>query len=632
MRRVAVGGSAAAPAVSATLVVSATLAAFVALALLTASPARAMAPADAESLSAVAAEPWLARQLPNGSFRDYVAGRHGVDSYGPGMLGYALLDQGLRTGSRRHVDAGLRALRFAARRALRVAKHHTRAARRVVFDNWAVASAYNLARGPLAGDPYFEAIAPLMRESLRHMGRRVLGAHGYYNFKLVHAASVMELLNSGLRSNVPGATLTHRKRAARWVRRLINHDVPLVARFYDRGKGLNRTTVVSDPPWNPPAYQAFSLMMLTRTIDRMGAAASKSARAALVASIRGMAQTMAPDGDVSYFGRSQEQSWTLTSVAYAAAVARRTASPALDPELAAIGWRALTRLHDNYWRADLGMVMTPSFVDSAPGRATRGVDTYAAGTSYAALTIVGLELAAHERPLTDGASLPVPADGAGVRFIGRGQSTLATVRTGDIWFAVTRAPARVAGKNSLYARDMRYDAGLAAFKWLRPDGRWVDIMSDRPRTTRADSAGPAIRRFGRVWRPVGRAIRAAAGGAIVIDGDLRDFQGRPAHRRAHIVVAPYSCGVQVSFGAHGGERTEYSLFFRRRPSRRAGGRRSVTLSDAAQTVTATPAPGRIRLRGGYASGADAGLVRAKLIFRPAGDRRVSVTICPRGTV
>lgn len=590
--------------------------------------ARAVEPVDPNAIAIAAVEPWLGRQRADGKFIDYVPKRQGIDNYGTGMLGMTILDQGVRLGDQRRIDVGLKAMRFASRRALRLANHRSRRARRVVFDNFAVASAYNIARHSLASDPRFLAIAPTWRRALRAMGRRVLGIHGYYNFKLVHAAATMELLHSGLRSNRPGATLSNRRQARRWVRRLINYDVPKVARHYDRGKGSGRTTVISDPPWNPPAYQAFSLVMLTRVIERMDGAASQSARAALNASLRGMATTMGPDGDVSYIGRSQEQSWTLSGVAYAAAVAERDPDPATRQLASATGSRALARLRDHYWRDGLGFVMTPTFVHSGTRQAARGIDNYAAGTSYAALTIAALELAAHEPRIGDGVNMPVPADVQGVNFIGRGHSTLATVRTGDRWFAVSRAPARLAGKNSLYARDIRYDAGLVAFKAPDASGRWFDVMAQRPRSTRPDSAGPTIRRFGRIWRPVGQRVLASARGSITIDGELRDFMGRPAHRRLRMIVAPESCGVRVSFGVHARERTQYSVFFRRRPDRRRG--RSLVLSDDRQQVAVSPAPRAFKLQGGYSSGADSTLVRARLTFKPTRTRRVSVTICPRG--
>lgn len=616
------------PAPRAVLLAALTL--FAVAAFVSVRPAKAAAAptVDANEIAVAATEPWLGRQRADGSFVDYVPKRKGVDSYGTAMLGFSILDQGIRLRDDRRIAVGLRALRFGARRALRLANHRSRHARRVVFDNFALASAYNIARRSLASDPRFLAMAPVWRRALRAMGRRVLGTHGYYNFKLVHAAATTELLRTGLRSNKRGATLNNRRRSARWVRRLINHDVPLVARHYDRGKGFRRTTVVSDPPWNPPAYQAFSLLMLTRVIDRMDGAASRSARAALNASLRGMAATMAPDGDVSYLGRSQQQSWTLSSIAYASAVAERDPDPQLRQTASAVGSRALARLRDSYWRDGLGYVMTPSFVTAGSRLAARGVDNYAAGTSYAALTVVALEMAAHEPRIGDGLDLAIPADGQGVRFIGRGQSTLATVRAGDRWFAVSRAPARTAGKNSLYARDLRYDAGLVAFKAPGDSGRWIDVMAQRPRTGFVDSAGPTIRRFGRLWRPVGESMRASARGTITIDGELRDFRGHPAHRRLRMIVAPESCGVRVSFGVHAGERTQYSVFFSRRPDRR--GRRTMVLSDERQEVSISPKPRSTKLQSGYSSGADAALVRARMTFKPTKTRRVSVTICPRG--
>lgn len=602
---------------------------FCAVALLVASPsARAEVSTDPGVVAAAAAEPWIGRQRPNGSFVDYLPTRRGGDRYGTAMMGLALLDQGIRLGSQPRIDAGLKAMRFASRRAFHYATHRHGYARRVVFDNFAVAAAYNLARTSLAGDPRFESMAPKWRRTLRAMRRRVLGNHGYYNYKLVHAVAILELLNSGLRSHRRGSVLAGRRRARAYVRQVINHDITRVARFYDRERGTKRTTTISDPPWNPPAYQAFSLMLVARAAELMNGADSRSARAALMASMRGMARLMGPDGDVSYFGRSQEQSWTLAGVVYAASAVQPYADPALRQTAKAMAVRALARLQTDYWRPDVGLAMTPSFVQSTGKPPLRGVDTYAGGSSYAALTMVPLEWAAHEAAISDGAGAPIPADAQSINFVGRGQSTVATVRAGDRWFAVSRAPARISGSNSLYARDLRYDAGLVAFKAPDASGRWIDVMPLRPRTGTPDSAGPTLRRFGRLWRPVGSRIDASPRGTITLDGELRDFKGNPAHRRLRMIIAPEGCGVRVSFGVHAGERTQFSAFFRRVPDRRK--RKSLVLSDDHQNVYVTPVPNAVKLQGGYSSAADAGLVRARMTFKSNRTRRVSVTICVRG--
>lgn len=594
--------------------------------------ARAAAAVDVGAIALEAGTPWVGRQRPNGSFVDYMPSRRGGDRYGTAMMGLALLDQGLRVGSDAHVSAALDAIRFAARRAYRFARHSHRNGRRTVFENFALATAYNLARGRLAGDPRFESVAPLWRRTLRAMGRRVLGNHGYYNFKLVQAAAILELLRSGLRSHRRDAVLASRRLAKRYVRNLINHIVPKVARYYDRGRGHRRTTLISDPPWNPPAYQAFSLMMIARCLSLMDASTtgppSASARAAFLASLRGSADLMGPDGDVSYWGRSQQQSWTLAGTAYAAAAALRFADSELAATADAMAARALARLRERYARPGLGFVMTPAFASSGERLPIRGVDTYAGGSSYAALTLVALEWLTREAPIEGDPNGNIPADVGGIRFVGRGQSTTAVVRVGTRWFAVGRAPARTAGKNSLYARDLRYDAGLLAFKLPDPSGRWHDVMPQRPRTSIPDSVGPTIRRHQRLWRPVGQRVGATARGTITIDGELRDFRGHPARRRFRIIVAPEACGVRTSFGVHARERTQYSLFFRRPPTIRRG--RRLTLSDDSQVVYVSPMPKAVTVKGGYSSGADGALVRARLIFKAAVTRRVSVTICPRG--
>lgn len=606
--------------------VFATVLAIAAIAALAAgsAPVRAAPLTDPATFAQQTAEPWLARQRANGTFVDYLPRRRKGDTYGTSMMGYALLDQGIRTGSPAALEGGLRAIGFAARRAAARGRHRYR---RVVFDNLALASAYNLARRNLRGNPQFERIAPVWRRALRRMRIAVVGRSNYYNFDLVEAVAMLTLLRTGLRSHRTGTVLANRARAWRKVRQLINHTVPKVARFYDRGAGTRRTTLISDPPWNPPSYQAFSLGLLARAVKLMGRRAGPSARAALKASARGSALLMAPDGDVAYYGRSQEQSWALSATMYGQLAILGFADPALQQTARATAARALARLESRYVHPPLGIYVTPSlFGPFKP--ALRGHDNYVQGVSYTALTLVFLEWAAHEAEVTGGIGGAIPADQNVAGFVGRGQATAAVVRTGNLWYAVTRAPARIVRSNSLYARDMRYDAGLIAFKKLGADGAWHDVMPLRPLTTRTDSAGPVVRRAGRPWRPVGDKIGVTSRGTVTIDGELRDLRGNPLGERMRMLVAPESCGVRVVFGIHAGVRSEYSLFFRRRPD--IAGRGQLQLSDDHQRVFVSPRPPGLKIEYGYSSGVDAALVRARMVFKPRKTRRVSVTICGNG--
>src|SRR4051812_27071082 len=80
---------------------------------------------------------WPALQRSNGSFSDYVFDRvPGNGGYSEAMLGFTLLDSGIRTQDWGRISAGLRAIDAA------VARPRFRS----VFQVFAIASAYNLVR------------------------------------------------------------------------------------------------------------------------------------------------------------------------------------------------------------------------------------------------------------------------------------------------------------------------------------------------------------------------------------------------------------------------------------------------------------------------------------------------------
>ena len=97
----------------------------------------------ASRLAAAMARPWTRLQQRSGRF---AAG--GPSPYGDAVIGYALLEQGLRARDRALADSGLRALDYAS---ARVSQRGADS----VFANLALASAYNLARRNLGRDPAF---------------------------------------------------------------------------------------------------------------------------------------------------------------------------------------------------------------------------------------------------------------------------------------------------------------------------------------------------------------------------------------------------------------------------------------------------------------------------------------------
>src|SRR4051812_33640189 len=106
--------------------------------------------AEWESLAHDMAAPWPSQQESSGNLPDGYFGK-ATTNYGNAVMGYGLLQTGVREHDRRFIRSGLRALAFATR---------TPASRPPisVFEMQAVASAYNLGRREIPDDPSFKAI------------------------------------------------------------------------------------------------------------------------------------------------------------------------------------------------------------------------------------------------------------------------------------------------------------------------------------------------------------------------------------------------------------------------------------------------------------------------------------------
>ena len=147
------------------------------------------------------------------------------------------------------------------------------------------------------------------------------------------------------------------------------------------------------PPADPPAYHALSTFMLTEAIAQLGPEASprRPARAAPRA-LDTLAALVAPDGDMSYLGRGQGQTWVPALIAGGAGRAARATSPA--------GSRAAPRATSPSPGARCTGSAAPR--EHAPGSssspaATRttadGIDGYAHTVAYNGLALFGLTAA-----------------------------------------------------------------------------------------------------------------------------------------------------------------------------------------------------------------------------------------------
>jgi hypothetical protein len=570
------------------------LAGALALLLSAAGPAavRAAPPQWEQTASAIAA-PWPGLQAADGHFADYVVRRApgpARDDYGDAMLGYGLLLQAARTGDTALRDSGLRAIA----RALRSGGSRANAP----FRYFALAAAYNVARASFADAPLFVAERGRWEARLRRIRLLRLGREAVTNKTLVEAVEVLELARSGLTSTRRGAILRDPDRAVALVRRVLGRDLPRAARAQDRFAG----GMIGDFPAVPPAYHALATGFLGRALTLLGRNAPAAGRHALRRAVDASAALAAPDGDVSYFGRSQEEAWTLSLTAYGVEVAARHR---------ALAERAFARLGAAYGAGREGFFITPALAQSLRA-GIAGLDPYAAAVPYNGLTLVGAEWA-----IAAAADAPapgfLPADRDGGHVLARGDAAFATVRAGDVWFAVKHARSAAA--------DLRYDFGLVALRVRGEDGDWR-ALPVRPRVARrAATAGPVVGRGRRAGLPDGDRIALASGGTVTVHGGFRSRSGRLL-RRAAFRFTPTACGVRLAVAARRGERFGYSAFFAASP-RRVGAR---TIADAQQVVS-FGARARARRVGRHASGADPRVTEMRV--RPGAARTMTVETCAR---
>jgi len=560
-------------------------------------PGAARAGPTPEALAGGIAAPWPALQRANGSFVDYMDAlpSRPRDRYGTAAMGRALLQTGLRSADPRLIDSGLRGL---VRAASHVETYHS-----IAFEQASLAAGYNLARERVPEHPVFAEGRQVLERRLRAMRSVRLGRGGaYFNQFLVDALVILELERSGLRSDEPGTILHDLGSSVGLVERLVNRQLLVYTRDQTARTGrAGLTTMATD---GPLAYHVLTLAYTGRAIRLLGSRASPAARRLVQRYARATWAFAGPDGDVSYFGRSQQQSWVLAMTAYGMELAAADAEPAWAPRFRAVAARALERLAALHAGGPFGVHLTPAFA-SDPAAAIRAQDDYVSGSAYTGLTLTGLEwLAAGRSPGRVGR---LAADGPLAFRLGARAGAFTVVSTGRVWYVVRQRPGVLA--------DLRSGSGLIALKVRGRDGAWRDALPQRPLTLRPrtrggeDSAGPVLRRSGAKAFPYGRGLRVGRGYSVRW---LVDFR-RPGYgrllRRATVVFRPTRCGVRMRVPARVGDGLVASAFLPVSPRPRRV-RRGALLGGNLRAALA--GPGAIAIGRTYFSAAEGRVRRVRL--------------------
>jgi hypothetical protein len=498
-----------------------------------------------------AAKTWVPNQNAAGTFIDPILGRG--SAYGTAMLGYALLRAGVRADDPELIHAGIRAFNSRASRSSRV---------RSYFEILPFAKAYTFAKRELAADPLWVGSRARWERYLRTFirgpseglaGGCIRSPSCFHNHEAVQIAAEVALLKTGLRSRDRRSPLYRPRALARLLVREVNRAVP---RFVGRSGTLTGTRpfrgigLLSDTGSWPLAYHGLSTAMYAISLQALPARLTRPGRSALRRAARASLGLMAPDGDVTWLGRRQQEAWALASeiaVGMTAAQVVR-ASAGERAALRTMARTGLTRLLTHHPITDTGLANTPkSFTDPAYDF-SRGIQADPINSN--GLAVFLLNLAADRAGAYATTSIPMDHD---ARMTVPDQSAFAAVRTGNVWYAVRRLAPR---------SDLRYDFGLLSLKVRDADG-WRDLVEPRPVTGSGTASGgratvgPVVVRGARRYRPAGLRFTARGGGTTVI---TTRFSAGRRHFRAPVTYTPTADGLVISVKVKPSDTVEFTSY------------------------------------------------------------------------
>lgn len=520
---------------------------------LTAPSASAADPPLFRELPDVILAPWTATQLPAGNFQrpstSAVTGGYGNDA-----IAYAMLLEASRAGDDAYFRSAMAAFAFSAKSPPKP---------QGVFTKMFAAAGFNLAVRKFGQRAEFLAIK-------RAWGRRLqrfryddsqLGKRYRYNKNLVEALEVIELLKTRLKSSHRGTILRDRTLARRHALRAMNVLIPDRARAYGKVVGPAEGWPVtvqladfSDPPNNPPAYNALVAGMYARayaTMPTRWRTARMRATARML--IRGVVARTAPDGDLAFAGRSQEQSWALSLAAYGAWYVSRIVNEQERPTLLAFAKRVTDRIQSEHVTTEsaVGFALTPAqkccnWNDHPPGQ-----DNYFEIAGYIGLTAATLGWAVDARPpdWRRRAAQKLPTDAPSKYAFAVGRGRFVQFRGENVYWMLRM--------QSDFA-DARADMAVSILKSRRADGTWADVIPPRPYSgghhRPADPASPCLA-FGKDLANC--AYLEIHGAYPTVSGWSFDAVWRTPRRtvlkRGTAAVIPIANGLRLSWSASGGE-------------------------------------------------------------------------------
>ncbi|MFT4049061.1 MAG: hypothetical protein QM648_04395 [Solirubrobacterales bacterium] len=537
--------------------------------------------------------PWLSSQTSNGNFKR-PSGSLMIDGYANAGIAYAMLQEAARTGNEKYFKSAMKAFSWISR---------TRYPMNGVFYQMFSASAYNLARTKFASRSAFRKIRPAWANKLRRFPyqKGTLGSRYHYNKNLVEALEVVELYDTRLRGNASSAILKNRslalKRALRVLGVLVPRRVDDYAVAVAGAQGWQFPTTIaemSDPPDNPPAYNALVAGFYARAYSRLPAA-KRTARMRQTAErmINGVVARVAPDGDIAFDGRSQEQAWSLSSAAYAAWNASQFETGAQRQTYLAFSRRVVSRLETVHVtsKSSFGFVLTPAAgccdrQDMPPGQ-----DHYYDVGKYSGLTALTMGWALTDRPADWAAGdSTLPTDSPSNLVYGLGRGRFYQHRGENIYWFLRM-------QSDYY--DARSDMGVAVMKIRAADGTWIDAIPPRPYTgghfKPADPASPCLVYLkGCAYLELHDGV-PAAGGGYSFNAIWRTARGTRV-RAGTAAATPTENGLVLTWASQPGDTYKLDTFI-------AGGRcRSGGGATAANVTVKITGESACALAKGYFAG------------------------------